>query len=136
MGSEAKLGCAIVGVIVGIIAVIIGLSMYLGPIYQVWSSGMTGQAELAQADYNRQVQVVNAQANVQAQTYNAQAEVARAKGLAQANNIVKSSISPEYIAYLQAQAMAQHTQGATIIYVPTEANLPITEASRVSGAKP
>ncbi len=105
--------------------------MWLLPIYNVWSAAKAGQAELSQADYNRQVQVVNAQANVQAQTYNAQAEVARANGVAQANLVIKDTITDQYIRYLWVQTLDK-TQNQ-IIYVPLGADgLPITEAGRAT----
>src|SRR5947209_3579378 len=72
----------------------------IAPIYNVWERGQAGKAALSQADYNRQVQVVNAQANLQAQKYNAESEVARAQGVAQANNIIKGTITDQYIRYL------------------------------------
>ena len=112
-----------------VVLVIFGLMAGL-PVYHVWSAGQAGKAELAQADYNRQVQVVNAQANVQAQTYNAQAEVARAGGVAQANNIIKNSITEMYIRYLWVNTL--DTTKNQIIYVPEGADgLPISEAGRV-----
>lgn len=110
---------------VGIIAVF----MFGFPVYHVWSAGQAGKAELAQADFNRQVQVVNAQANVQAQTFNAQAEVERAKGVAQSNSIIKDSITEMYIRYLWVQTLDKTNN--QIIYVPLgQDGLPITEAGR------
>lgn len=110
---------------------LIGLAMWLLPIYSVWHAGKIGQATLQHADFERQVQVVNAQANLQAQKYNAQAEVARATGVSQANNIIKGSITDQYIKYLWVQTLdkGSHDQ---IIYVPTELGLPITEAGRAT----
>ncbi len=81
----------IMGIVAGI--VIIGGLMAIVPVYSVWSAGQAGRAALNHADFERQVQVVNAQANVQAQTYNADAEVARARGVAQSNDIIKNSIT-------------------------------------------
>lgn len=102
------------------------------PQYRVWEQGLAGKAELQKADYNRQVQVVNAKANLQAQSYNAQAEVARAHGVAQANNIIKNSITDQYIKYLWVQTLDKGVDHQ-IIYVPTELGLPITEAGRATG---
>lgn len=127
MTTNAKL---VTGSIVGVFIVIAGL-MFILPIYRVWSAGQTGKAELAQADFNRQVQVVNAQANVQAQTFNAQAEVERAKGVAQSNSIIKDSITEMYIRYLWVQTLDKTNN--QIIYVPLGADgLPITEAGRAT----
>ncbi len=124
-------GIAMIFIAVGLIVIVgaVFLPLYLWPKYSVWQSGMAGQAELAQADYNRQVQVVNAKANLQAQTYNAQSEVIRAKGVSQANNIIKDSITDQYIRYLWVQTL-EKGQSNQIIYVPTETGLPLTEAGR------
>jgi len=61
----------------------------------------------------------------------AKAEVTRAEGAAQANHILQNSLGgPEgYLRYLQIQAL-QDTN-AQLIYVPTEAGLPMTEAGRL-----
>ncbi len=98
--------------------------------YNVWSSGLAGEAELAQADYNRQIVVREAQAKYESAKSLAMAEVERAKGVAQANEIIGNSLknNEEYLRYLWIDSLDK-TQGQ-VIYVPTEANLPILEASR------
>ncbi len=128
--SSTYIGLAILlSTTIFVVAIIVGFFMWILPIYNVWRSGEIGKATLQHADYERQVQVVNAQANLQAQKFNAQAEVARANGVAQANNIIKGSITDQYIKYLWVQTLDKgaHDQ---IIYVPTELGLPITEAGR------
>ena len=118
----------IISVILGIVFVI-GLLMFIIPTYQVWSASKAGQAALAHADFEKQVQVVNAQANLQAQTFNAEAEIARAKGVAGANNIVKDSITEMYIRYLWVNTLDKTSN--QIIYVPEgKDGLPISEAGR------
>jgi len=61
-------------------------------------------------------------------TKDAEIEVARAKGVAQANEIISGSISEQYIQYLWVQGL--NDGNSEVIYVPTEANLPILEATR------
>jgi hypothetical protein len=90
---------SIVLTILSVIA-FIGILMFILPEYKVWSSARRGQAALAHADYERQVQVVNAQANLEAQKYNAEAEVARAEGVQKANELIKNSITELYVKYL------------------------------------
>lgn len=58
----------------------------------------------------------------------AEIEVARARGVAQANEIIAGSISEQYIQYLWVQGL--NDGNSEVIYVPTEANLPILEATR------
>lgn len=58
----------------------------------------------------------------------AEIEVARAEGVAQSNKIISNSITENYLRYKWIEGL----QGAQkqVVYVPTEANLPIMEASR------
>lgn len=58
----------------------------------------------------------------------AEIEIARAKGTAQSNLIVGGSITPGYLKYLWIQGM--QTNQMQVVYVPTEANLPILESGR------
>lgn len=60
---------------------------------------------------------------------NAQAEVERAKGAAEAIKIENGSITPAYIQYLWVRQQ-NNLNGKTVIYIPTETNLPVLEASR------
>ncbi len=62
----------------------------------------------------------------EAATLLADAEVERAKGVAQANEIIADSLTDEYIRWLYVDQLDQ-TNGQ-IIYIPTEAGLPILEA--------
>lgn len=128
--ESLKMGNLLVAIMVFII-LLIGALMYAFPKYNVWASGMAGQAELQHADYERQVQVVNAQANLQAQKFNADAEVARANGVAQANQIIKDSITDLYIKYLWVSTLDKTNN--QIIYVPLGSDgLPVTEAGRAT----
>lgn len=128
MDQEAKLVAGIIFLIFSVFCSIIFFFMWILPVYGVWHAGQRGQATLKEADYSRQTKVVEAQANLEAEKLNAQAEVVRAGGVAQSNNIVKASISDAYIKYLWVKTL----DGANkeIIYVPTEANLPLTEAGK------
>jgi len=63
----------------------------------------------------------------------AQIEVARAKGAAEAQEIVRSTLSPEYLQYLWISTL---NQNPNVIYVATEANMPVfrtTPAPKASG---
>ena len=102
------------------------------PQYNVWSSSLGGKAELAHADYSRQVATVEAHAKMESAKMLAQAEVERAKGVAEANKIIGESLhgNEAYLRYLWIMSL-EGQQHATIVYVPTEANLPILEAGRL-----
>ena len=85
---------------------------------------------LAEAQSTRQVAVLEARAKLESAKLLADAEVLRAEGAARANRILQDSLGgPEgYLRYLQIQAI--DAKDASVIYVPTEGGLPVTEASR------
>jgi regulator of protease activity HflC (stomatin/prohibitin superfamily) len=116
------LGLSFIGFIV--------LFCLLSPLYNVWSSGLHGEAELKQADWNRQIAVREAEAKMQSAKLLAESEVERAKGVAQANKIIGDSLkdNEQYLRYLWIDSL-QNTKNQ-IIYVPTEAGLPILEAGK------
>lgn len=60
----------------------------------------------------------------------AEIEVARAEGVAKSNKIIAGSITDSYLRYLWVETLK--TNQKEIIYIPTEANLPVMEASRLS----
>jgi len=115
---------------VGLVIVLVLLWLALGPIYRVWQQGKSGEARLREATFSRQVKVLEARAHLESEKLNAEAEVVRAGGVARSNHIIKTSIDDQYIRYLWVKTL----DGAQkeIIYVPTEANLPITEATRLN----
>lgn len=62
----------------------------------------------------------------------AEIEVARAEGVAQSNIIISNSITDKYLRYQWIQGLQKNE--LQVVYVPTEANMPIMEASRFKGA--
>ena len=59
----------------------------------------------------------------------AEIEIARAQGVANSNEIIARSISDNYLRYKWIEGLQSNQM--TVVYVPTEANLPILEAGRV-----
>lgn len=114
--------------IVGIVILIVSLA-FIRPWYNVWSQEMEGKAEFAKAEQNRKIKIEEAKANLEAEKLNAQAEVERAKGAAEAIRIENGSITPTYIQYLWVRQQSD-LSNKTVIYVPTETNLPILESTR------
>lgn len=114
-----------------IFLILIAGVLYGCPQYQVYQQRLTGEAELARADYNRQVAVREAEAKKAAAQSLADAEVIRAQGVAKANQIIGDSLrnNEAYLKYLWITDVAG-TKNPTVIYVPTEANLPILEAGK------
>lgn len=99
-------------------------------LFNLWSSSLNGQSELRRADWNRQIAVREAQAKKDSAVLLAEAEVERAKGVAAANKIIGDSLkgNEDYLRYLWIDSL-QLTKNQ-IIYIPTEAGLPILEAKR------
>ncbi len=109
----------------------VGSCMFVRPRYNVWKQEMEGKAEFAKAEQNRKIKIEEARANLEAEKLNAQAEVERAKGAAKAIQIENGSLTPEYIQYLWVRQQGS-LGDKTVIYIPTEASLPILEAGRVN----
>ena len=61
----------------------------------------------------------------------AQIEVARAEGVAQSNRIIADSLSEKYLRYQWIQGLQKND--LQVVYVPTEAGLPLLEAGRMRG---
>ncbi len=108
----------------------VGGCCYVVPQYKVYSERMGGEAELARADSNRKIATLEANAKLESSKALADAEIVRARGVAEANRIIGDSLSGNeaYLRYLWIDGLQNGSN--QIIYVPTEANLPILEASR------
>lgn len=115
-------------ILIGITA----LCMWGCPKYTVYRQMKAGEAKLAEAESSRQIAVQEAKAKKESATLLAEAEIERARGVAQANKIIGDGLKghEEYLMYLWIQSLSDKDNH--VIYVPTEANLPILEASRFS----
>lgn len=111
---------------------ILGLMLWGCPQYGVYSARLDGEAKLAHANSEREVQVKDAQGKFEASSLLAKTEIERAKGVAAANAIIGDSLknNEAYLRWLYLEALKEN-KTATTIYVPTEAGLPILEAGRV-----
>lgn len=112
------------------------LTLFLGgcwalPQYNVWQKELSGKAKLREAEWSRQVAIQEAKARKESATYDQEAEVIRARGVAEANAIIGESLqgNEAYLRYLWIQGL--HDGTSETIYIPTEANLPILEATRM-----
>lgn len=101
------------------------------PQYNVWQQGLAGKAALKRAEQDRQIAIQEAQAKKESASMLADAEVIRAGGVAKANKIIAQGLGgPEgYLRYLWIDKM----DNANMIYIPTEAGMPILEAGRLKG---
>lgn len=125
--SFVKLVVKVVG---GIVAFFVVMA-FVRPWYNVWSQEMEGKAEFAKAEQNRKIKIEEARANLEAEKLNAQAEIERAKGAAEAIKIENGSITPTYIQYLWVRQQSDLSD-KTVIYIPTESNLPLLESTRMN----
>ena len=121
-------GFGVTSAIIICVALLIGFGMWGYPHYNVWQQGMSGQAKLREAEYSKMVLIEEAKALLEAEKLNAQAEIERALGMAEAMRIEGGALSKEYIQYLWVRQ--NKFDDKTTVYIPTEANLPILEATR------
>ena len=120
---------ALIIVIIAVIGMIVG-SLAFFPTYKVWKQEMDGKADLAEAEWSKKIMVEEALAKKDASVYEAEAEVIHAQGVADANKIIGNSLrnNEAYLRYLWIRGL--HDGSSEVIYVPTEGNLPILEATR------
>jgi hypothetical protein len=116
-------------IIIGGFVFLIGL-FWTVPMYTRYQNLLNAKNELAQQQYLRQVSIATAEAKNESAKFEAQAEITRAEGVAKANQIIGESLqhNEAYLRYLWIQNMNEHDK--TVIYIPTEANLPILEAGK------
>ena len=130
-GFSITIGAVVAIVIVGVL-VLVGL-----PTYNVYSKQMQGKAAYEQAVQDRRIRVLEAQAALDSAQLTARAEVARARGTNEANRIMSESLGgpDNYLrwAYIHMLEETAGKDGREIIYIPTEAGMPILEAGRRSG---
>lgn len=118
---------AVVCVVLLVLVFGIGLLMWVLPTWNVWRQGLSGEAALKKAQQTRQIIVEQAKAEKEAAQMRADATA------------VVGKAAKEYPEYRQQEfigAFAQALESGTIsqiIYVPTEANIPIMEAGKRPG---
>jgi len=108
----------------GISLVAIAGLMFGLPVYRVWQQEMAGKAKLAEASQSRQVLIEQARAEKEAAVLQAEA----IKIMGEAAQKYPEYRKQEFIgAFGEALKQGKINQ---IIYVPTEGNIPVLEASR------
>ena len=109
---------------------------FLNPFIHVWQQSMKGQGELAHAEFSRQIATCEAMAKKESSKCLAEAEIIRAEGVAKANKIIGDSLNGNegYLKYLYITNLS-HENDKTVIYIPTEACLPILESQRLNKGK-
>jgi regulator of protease activity HflC (stomatin/prohibitin superfamily) len=107
---------AIIGVIVFVL--VLGLL----PIYNVWRSKLSGEAELVKAEQTRQISVAQAQAELDS-------AIKRAEAISIMGEAAKKYPEYRYQEFVGAFGEAlKEGKINQIIYVPTEGNIPLLES--------
>lgn len=119
-------------IILGLFVIIFatGVAMWGIPRFGVYSKRLRGIAALAEAQAEAEVTVRNARAERDAAVLLAEAEVNRAEGVAKATEIVGTALhgNEGYLRYLWIERLNE--QNVQVIYIPTEAGLPLLEAGK------
>lgn len=99
---------------------------------QVWGAEMNGKSILAEAEYSKQARVAEAAAKAEAAELEGRAELTRAEYAALANKELASGLggSEAYLRYLYIRMLEEQGTKGQIIYIPTEAGMPVLEAGK------
>lgn len=116
--------------VISLLMIVIGC-MWAYPMYNIYSQRKEGEAMLAHAQSSKEVAVAEARAKMESAQLLADAEVTRATGVAKANKIIGDSLkdNESYLRYLWVNNL-ERINDTQIIYIPTEAGMPIMEAGR------
>lgn len=121
-------------VVAGVVSVAVVLGtlfgfIALGKKFSIWTREQNGRAALAEAQFSKQVKIEEAKSNLEAEKLNAESEVVRAKGAAESIEIEGGELTENYIRYLWVRQQSS-LNDKTVIYIPTEAGLPLLEAGK------
>lgn len=113
-----------------LVAILVPLFMWILPVYNVWSSRKSGEAELARANFAEQVAIAEANARLKSAEMNKKAEIIEAKAVAILIEKIGDALQNNE-GYLRWQWIKNMSETENeVIYVPTEAGLPILEAGK------
>jgi regulator of protease activity HflC (stomatin/prohibitin superfamily) len=109
------------------LVLLLGTAMWGFPKYGVYRQNLKGQANLQQQEFEKQIIVQQAQAELDSAKLLADAEIERARGVAEANKIIGTSLEnggDKYLQYLaiQAQKSMANSPNNTVLYVPSGNN--------------
>ena len=111
-------------------------SLWFFPVWHVWKSQKSGEADLAEATYEQKIQVAQADGRLSAALKNKQAAIIEAEAVAAQINTIGEGLQRHdlYLRWQWVKMMEESGAYRETIYVPTEANLPILEAGRIAAA--
>lgn len=138
--KELGTGLMVLALGIAVLGGVIYLPLKYWPQYRIYTQDLQGQANLRQQEWEKKILIeqaraqneaatLEAEARIKQESAKAQAEVIRARGVAEANTIIASSLqgNEAYLRYLWIDKISGDNQ---VIYVPTEAGLPILEAGK------
>ncbi|TSC70283.1 MAG: hypothetical protein CEO12_487 [Parcubacteria group bacterium Gr01-1014_46] len=113
------------------VVIVIAWVLFGYPVWKVWASQKQGEADLQQAHKEQQIQVSKAQGRLDAAKLNKQAAVIEAEAVAAQIEKIGANLRDHdlYLKWQWIKMMEEKPEGS-VIYVPTEAGLPILEAGR------
>lgn len=126
MNKKGQLAGIVLAVIIALI-LIVGM-MWALPKYRIYRLELNGKANLKEAEWSKKIAIEEAKAEKESAVLKAEAEITRAKGIAEANKIIDKSLTSNYIKYKFVEGL--NDGNTEVIYVPTEGNIPVLEATR------
>ncbi len=128
MNKKGQEGTVLIVLAIIVICAAVFLLMWGMPKYRIYKLELNGKANLKEAEWEKQIAIEEARAEKESASLKAEAEIIRARGIAEANEIISGSITTEYIKYKFVEGL--NDGNTEVIYVATEAGLPILEANR------
>lgn len=116
-------------------AIILGLIVLwftvLYPMWNIWASKLSGEASLQEAFRQQQIQIAEAKGRLEAAQINKEAALIEAEAVSKQINIIGEKLQNHdlYLKWQWIEMMNKKPDGS-VIYVPTEAGLPILEAGK------
>lgn len=115
------------------VLVIAIITWFIGiyPVWNVWASKKSGEAQLQEALNAQRIQLAEATARKEAATLNKEAAIIEAEAVSEQIKKIGSELTNHDL-FLKWQwiQMMEKRQNNSTIYVPTEAGLPILEAGK------
>lgn len=109
--------------------------VWLYPMWNVWASHQSGLADLQQAKNEQQIQIAQAQSRLDAAQLNKKAAIIEAEAVAAQVEAIGKKLQKHdlYLKWQWIKMMEDRSSNGddnSVIYVPTEAGLPILEAGK------
>lgn len=103
------------------------------PKWKVWASHQEGLADLTRARNEQQIQIAEAQSRLDAAHLNKQAAIIEAEAVSAQIREIGAQLTAHdlYLRWQWIKMMDDSNSEREIIYVPTEANLPVLESMRL-----